>query len=229
MKNDIDINKLEMREVYLTCPVKSEDLVTLKLGDQVYLSGVIFTGREGLYQRLIEQNLELPGPVTEISNVNFQCSPAATANEEGYVVKAVTATASFRFGKWMEAFFKKTACKIVIGKAGMTSSDYKKHFVPAGAVYLTTVGYGLGATYGRAIRKVLNAYWLEELGVAQAVWVLEVEKMGPFIVESDSEGNSLFELCNEKVNENLKSIYEKFPQPVLRRFGEEVDRENEMI
>ena len=206
MKNDIDMNKLEMREVYLTCPVKSEDLVTLKLGDQVYLSGVIFTGREGLYQRLIEQNLELPVPVTEISNVNFQCSPAATANEEGYVVKAVTATASFRFGKWMEAFFKKTACKIIIGKAGMTSADYKKHFVPAGAVYL-----------------------LEELGVAQAVWVLEVEKMGPFIVESDSEGNSLFELCNEKVNENLKSLYEKFPQPVLRRFGEEVDRENEMI
>ena len=71
MKNDIDINKLEMREVYLTCPVKSEDLVPLKLGDQVYLSGVIFTGREGLYQRLIEQNLELPVPVTEISNVNF--------------------------------------------------------------------------------------------------------------------------------------------------------------
>ncbi|GIT62735.1 MAG: hypothetical protein Ct9H300mP21_02810 [Pseudomonadota bacterium] len=62
MKNDIDINKLEMREVYLTCPVKSEDLVPLKLGDQVYLSGVIFTGREGLYQRLIEQNLELRFP-----------------------------------------------------------------------------------------------------------------------------------------------------------------------
>ena len=99
MKNDIDINKLEMREVYLTCPVKSEDLVPLKLGDQVYLNGVIFTGREGLYQRLIEQNLELPVPVTEISNVNFQCSPAATANEEGYFVKAVTATASFRWLK----------------------------------------------------------------------------------------------------------------------------------
>ena len=87
MKNDIDINKLEMREVYLTCPVKSEDLVTLKLGDQVYLSGVIFTGREGLYQRLIEQNLELPVPVTEISNVNFQCSPAATPAAEIFHIK----------------------------------------------------------------------------------------------------------------------------------------------
>ena len=229
MKKIIDINKLEMREVHLTCPVKSEDLIPLQLGDQVYLSGVIYTGREGFYQHLIDQGLELPVPISEISNVNFHCSPAASASEDGHVIKAVTATASFRFGKWMEEFFKKTACKIIIGKAGMTSADYKKHFVPAGAIYLTTVGYGLGATYGRAIRKVQNAYWLEELGVAQAVWVLEVEKMGQFIVESDSEGKSLFEQCNEKINENLKSLYEKFPQPVLRRFGEEVEREHEVI
>jgi L(+)-tartrate dehydratase beta subunit len=229
MKKIIDINKLEMREVHLTCPVKSEDLIPLQLGDQVYLSGVIYTGRESFYQHLIDQGLELPVPISEISNVNFHCSPAASASEDGHVIKAVTATASFRFGKWMEEFFKKTACKIIIGKAGMTSADYKKHFVPAGAIYLTTVGYGLGATYGRAIRKVQNAYWLEELGVAQAVWVLEVEKMGPFIVESDSEGKSLFEQCNEKINENLKSLYEKFPQPVLRRFGEEVEREHEVI
>ncbi len=229
MKKIIDINKLEMREVHLTCPVKSEDLIPLQLGDQVYLSGVIYTGREGFYQHLIDQGLELPVPISEISNVNFHCSPAASASEDGHVIKAVTATASFRFGKWMEEFFKKTACKIIIGKAGMTSANYKKHFVPAGAIYLTTVGYGLGATYGRAIRKVQNAYWLEELGVAQAVWVLEVEKMGPFIVESDSEGKSLFEQCNEKINENLKSLYEKFPQPVLRRFGEEVEREHEVI
>ncbi len=229
MKKIIDINKLEMREVHLTCPVKPEDLIPLQLGDQVYLSGVIYTGREGFYQHLIDQGLELPVPISEISNVNFHCSPAASASEDGHVIKAVTATASFRFGKWMEEFFKKTACKIIIGKAGMTSADYKKHFVPAGAIYLTTVGYGLGATYGRAIRKVQNAYWLEELGVAQAVWVLEVEKMGPFIVESDSEGKSLFEQCNEKINENLKSLYEKFPQPVLRRFGEEVEREHEVI
>ncbi|GIT08266.1 MAG: hypothetical protein CM1200mP30_18960 [Pseudomonadota bacterium] len=59
----------------------------------------------------------------------------------------------------------------------------KNFFLPAGAFYLTTVGYGLGATYGSSIRKGHDAYWLEELGLAQAVWVLEVEKMGPFIVE----------------------------------------------
>lgn len=225
----IDIDNLAMREVHLTCPVKAEELAPLQLGDLVYLSGMIFTGREGLYQRLIDQGLELPQPLHEISNVNFHCSPAATTTEAGYVVKAVTATASFRFGKWMHAFFKKTGCKLIIGKAGMTSADYRKLFVPAGAVYLTTVGYGLGATYGRAIRKVHDAMWLEELGIAQAVWVLEVEAMGPFIVESDREGNSLFELSNEEVNKNLESLYDGLPQPVLRRFGEELDRDREVV
>ena len=140
MKNTIDINKLEMREVHLNCPVKTDDLIQLKLGDLVYLNGIIFTGREGMYKRLIDQGLELPVHISEITNVNFHCSPAASAGEEGYVVKAVTATASFRLSKWMKEFFKKTNCKIIIGKAGMTSNDYKKLFVPAGAFYLTTVG-----------------------------------------------------------------------------------------
>ena len=111
----------------------------------------------------------------------------------------------------------------------MTSDDYKKLFVPVGAFYLTTVGYGLGATYGSSIRKVHDAYWLEELGLAQAVWVLEVEKMGPFIVESDNQGNSLFELCNQQINKNLENLYGKLPQPVLSRYGEEMDRDNEVI
>jgi L(+)-tartrate dehydratase beta subunit len=182
-----------------------------------------------MYQRFIDEGFELPVSIADISNVNFHCSPAATAGEDGYVVKAITATASFRFGKWMKEFFNRTNCKIIIGKAGMTSEDYRKLFVPAGALYLTTVGYGLGATYGRSIQKVHDAYWLEELGVAQAVWVIEVEKMGPFIVESDNQGNSLFELCNEQVNQNLQSLYGNLPQPVLRRYGEEMDRDHEVI
>ena len=129
----------------------------------------------------------------------------------------------------MEAFFEKTKCKLIIGKGGMTSKEYKDLFLPAGAIYLTTVGYGLGATYGRGVTGVKAVYWLEELGIAQAVWVLELKNLGPFIVESDSEGNSLFELSNQKINENLAKAYEGLPQPVLRRYGEETDRGEEVI
>jgi L(+)-tartrate dehydratase beta subunit len=111
----------------------------------------------------------------------------------------------------------------------MLSRDYRKLFVPNEAVYLTTVGYGLGATYGRGVKGVKAVYWLEELGIAQAVWVLEIENMGPFIVESDLEGNSLFERSNQAINENLAELYEGLPEPVLRRYGETTDRRDEVL
>jgi len=224
------IDQVEMNEVRLACPVQPRDIKRLKLGDLVYLDGVIYTGREGLYRRMLDEGCDPPESLDQISNVNFHCSPAATPTDKGgYIVRAVTATASFRFGKWMQAFFEKTGCKLIIGKGGMTSREYKRCFVPAGALYLTTVGYGLGAVYGRGISDVKAVHWLNELGIAQAVWVLEVNNMGPFIVESDMEGNSLFELANEKINKNLARVYEGLPDPVLRRYGEELDRGKEVV
>jgi len=224
------LDQVQMNTVRLQCPVAPEALKTLRLGDLVYLDGVIFTGREGLYQRYLGEGIEPPVPLRELGNVNFHCSPAASQRDDGsYVVKAVTATASFRFGKWMDQFFRQTGVKVIIGKGGMSAKDYKATFVPHGAVYLTTVGYGLGATYGRGIRAVKAAHWLKELGIAQAVWVLDCENMGPFIVESDAEGNSLFELSNIEVNKNLAGLYAGLPQPALRRYGETIDREEELL
>jgi L(+)-tartrate dehydratase beta subunit len=226
----MNLSDIRMNTVRLQCPVQPEALKALRLGDLVYLDGVLFTGREGLYQRYLGEGIEPPVPLREISNVNFHCSPAANRLSNGeFVVKAVTATASFRFGKWMDTFFRQTGVKVIIGKGGMSSKDYQATFVPHGAVYLTTVGYGLGATYGRGIRAVQAAHWLEELGIAQAVWVLDCENMGPFIVESDAAGNSLFELCNAEVNKGLPALYKGLPQPALRRYGETTDRSEEVL
>jgi L(+)-tartrate dehydratase beta subunit len=211
------LDAVKMDTVRLKCPVHVEDLQQLKLGDLVYLDGPLFTGREGVYKRFLVEGVEPPLPWSEISNVNFHCSPA------------VTATASFRFGKWMPEFLDKTGVKIILGKGGMSAQDYKQILVPRQVVYLTTVGYGLGATYGRGIRGVKDVYWLKELGIAQAMWVLDCDNMGPFIVESDAEGNSLFELCNQQINKNLPGLYAGLPQPALRRFGEVTDREEELL
>ncbi len=224
------LDDVKMKTVHLQCPVEVEALRELQLGDLVFLDGPIFTGREGVYKRYLTDGIEPPLPFRELSNVNFHCSPAASPLEGGgYAVRAVTATASFRFGKWMPDWFEKTGVKVIIGKGGMAAADYKKTFVPRQAVYLTTVGYGLGATYGRGISGVKGVYWLEELGIAQALWVLDCAKMGPFIVESDAEGNSLFELSNREINKGLAALYEGLPEPVLRRFGETTNREDELL
>jgi L(+)-tartrate dehydratase beta subunit len=111
----------------------------------------------------------------------------------------------------------------------MSEADYREVFVPNGAVYLTTVGYGTGALLGRGIKRVLGAHWIEELGLAQALWVFEVESFGPFLVESDRAGNSLFERNNRAVNSRIDALYQDLRQPSLSRFGETGDRKDEVI
>jgi len=223
-------SKSGLRQVRLKLPVTPEDLAGLRIGDIVYLDGTLYTGREGLYQRVLGDKIEPPEPLASISNANFHCSPAASVNEDGtYNLGAVTATASFRFSKWLDQWFKVSGCKMMIGKGGMSSADYRKHFVPNGAVYLTTVGYGTGALLGRGVKNVPVVHWLDELGIAQAVWVLDVENFGPFIVECDLEGNSLFEQQNALVNVNVKKMYDGLKPPALARYGETTNREDEVV
>ena len=223
-------SKGNLRQVRLGTPVTREDLAGLRLGDVVYLDGLIYTAREGVYRKVLELGEGLPFDPATVSNVNFHCSPAASVNDRGeYRVGAVTATASFRFSKWMARWFEVSGAKVIIGKGGMSETDYKSLFVPAGAHYLTTVGYGTGALLGRGVKLVERVHWLEELGIAQALWVLKVEHFGPLLVESDLAGNSLFELNNRDVNAGLAKLYEGLKPPSLARFGETDERGDELI
>src|SRR3989440_1346093 len=142
-----------MDEVRLTTPVSAEAISRLKLGDVVYLDGILYTAREGVYRKVVDLGLGLPASVRQLTNVNFHCSPAATVRPDGsYAVEAVTATASFRFGKSMTRWFEQSGARVIVGKAGLTELAYREWFVPHGAIYLTTVGYGMGAAYGRAVQ-----------------------------------------------------------------------------
>ena len=221
---------MSMNIVKLNVPVSQEDVDALEQGDIVYLTGLIYTAREGVYKNVLEESKQLPVDIQSISNVNFHCSPAASPNDQGsYDVGAVTATASFRFGKWMNDWFETSKAKIIIGKGGMPEKTYKDVFKPHGARYLSTVGYGAGAMLGTGITGVKNVYWLEENGIAQAMWVFEVNEIGPFIVDNDREGNSLFVKHERAVNENLQKLYKGLKPPALKRYGETTHRGDEVI
>ena len=222
--------KGRLKEVRLKTPVRTEDLRRLEPGNVVYLDGVIYTAREGVYRKVVDEGMSPPEGVMELTNVNFHCSPAAAVRDDGsYNIGAVTATASFRFSHWMKDWFEIAGARMIIGKGGMSESDYKTLFVPVGAVYLSTVGYGTGALLGRAIKKVREVHWLEELGIAQAMWVIEVERFGPLLVDSDVEGNSLFERNNREINAKLGRLYEGLKKPILSRFGETDERSDDLI
>jgi len=224
------LDDIRMAEVHLTTPVSTASIASLELGDVVYLSGVLYTAREGVYRQVVGKGVAFPPTVRELTNVNFHCSPAAAARPDGtYAVRAVTATASFRFGKSMVPWFRASGARVIVGKAGLTELAYREWFVPAGAIYLTTVGYGMGAAYGGSIIRVRDVHWLELLGIAQALWVLEVDRMGPFLVEGDAMGRSLFALANREINLRIDEVYKNLPPPALGRFGEVLSRKDEVV
>jgi L(+)-tartrate dehydratase beta subunit len=219
-----------LKTVHLDLPASTDELAKLELGTVVYLNGRIFTAREGVYTRAVEEGAGMPAPPAALGTANFHCSPAARQNADGsYTVGAVTATASFRFAKTMGRWLQMSGCNIIIGKAGMTSEEYRRDFVPNKAIYLTTVGYGTGALLGRGIKAVAGVYWLKELGLAQAVWALDVENFGPFIVEGDIAGNSLFERENAKMAPHIKALYAGSRPPMLHRYGETDDKTEELF
>lgn len=219
-----------MKKIRLSTSPDRAALEALSLGDVVHLDGTVYTAREGVYQRVIEGGEALPFDPAAVGATNFHCSPAAAVEADGsYRVGAVTATASFRFSKWIGPWLGRSGAKLILGKGGMNPEDYRRHFVPNGAVYLTTVGYGTGALLGRGIRRVRDVHWREQLGLAQAVWVIEVENFGPFLVESDLAGNSLFERENARIAAGLDRVYEGTRPAVMKRFGETDDRRDELI
>src|SRR3974390_2071875 len=114
-----------LKTVALNLPASTADLGALEIGSVAYLSGRLFTAREGVYKRAVEEGFGMPASREALGLANFHCSPAATVNSDGsYTVGAVTATASFRFAKWLQGWFKLSGCNIIIGKGGVTSQTY---------------------------------------------------------------------------------------------------------
>ena len=225
-----ELETQQLKEVNLQLPATTDAIASLQPGNIVFLTGVVYTAREGVYDRVLKEGDALPAGLAAVSNVNFHCSPAASPKPDGtYSVGGVTATASFRFSKYMAEWFDLTQTKIVIGKGGMSKADYETVFAPRGAIYLTTVGYGTGALLGRGVKGVRDVHWIDDLGIAQAMWLFEVEKFGPFIVDSDLAGNSLFAEQGDLVNKNIEALYDGLKQPTLHRYGETDDRTDELM
>jgi len=83
----------------------------------------------------------------------------------------------------------------VVGKGGMGKNTLEtcRKF---GAVYAQAVG-GMAVVLADAIKKVKDVYMLEEFGIPEAMWVLEVKDF-PAIVSMDSHGKSLHDTILEE-------------------------------
>lgn len=220
-----------MATYHLQIPLSESDVRQLRIGDIVYLDGKIHTGRGLVYQHVLEQGNDPPIDVAHVSNVQMHAAPAAVEDSPGhYRLSSIQATASFRYWKWVPDYVRRFGIRAIIGKAGMDTKVYREIFAVTGTVFLTTVGYGVAALYGRAVRNVDAVFWQNELGLPEAMWVIDVDNFGPFIVDGDTTGASLAEQNLAAVNKNFSRAYADLPQHILKRIGEiSQDLEDEVI
>ena len=205
----------------LSIPLSEDDVKMLRIGDTVYLDGKVHTGRAQVYQHVLEGQNVPPIDLATESNVQMHGAPAAVEDAPGeYRLSSIQATASFRYWKYVPDYIERFGIRAIIGKGGMDKWVYEDVFAKTGTVFLTTVGYGIAALYGRAVKRVIDVYWKEELGLPEAMWLLDVENFGPFIVDGDCTGASLAALHVEEVNKNFAREYAKLPEFVLKRIGE---------
>ena len=170
----------------ITVPMSREQARTLKSGDSVLLSGVIYTARDAAHKRLcelVEQGKELPLDVKD--SIIYFVGP--TPARPGEAIGSAGPTTSYR----MDAY---SPTMIEQGQTGMIGKGKRNEEVIAamkkhGAVYFGAIG-GCGALLSKCIKKAeVIAY--DDLG-AEAIRRLEVEDF-PVIVIIDSEGNNLYE------------------------------------
>jgi fumarate hydratase subunit beta len=170
----------------ITTPLTDADVRSLKAGDRVRISGVLYTARDAAHGRLlplIEKGEKLPIDVKGAIIYYTGPSPA----RPGDVVGSVGPTTASRMDKFTPALLK-LGLKATIGKGyrGQTVKDALKQYR---GVYLGAIG-GAGAVLSRHVKK-LEVVAYEDLGT-EAIRRLEVDGF-PAIVINDCHGGDLYQ------------------------------------
>lgn len=173
---------------YLTFPLSEADISELHAGDKVMLSGTIFTGRDTLHHHVVAENNPLPKDIS--GSAIYHCGPVMKKNaeENKWEVIAAGPTTSIREEPYQAEFIKKTGVRGVIGKGGMEAKTLQG-LQDSKAVYFHAIG-GAATIYAEKITEVKGVDFLEEFGVPEAMWELEIKDF-PVIVTMDSHGKIL--------------------------------------
>lgn len=171
----------------LTTPLTLEQIKDLKAGDQVSITGVIYSARDAAHKNMVDALKEnKPLPIDVTNQIIYYAGP--TPAKPGKAIGSCGPTTSGRMDAYSPALMEH-GLKGMIGK-GPRSKEVIESMKKNGAVYFAAIG-GAAALIADTIKKVdIVAY--PELG-PEAIRRMEVENY-PCIVAIDSKGNDLYEM-----------------------------------
>ena len=194
-----------MATYYLKTPISEKDVRKLGVNDTIYLTGTIVTARDATHKRALDfHNQAKQLPINLEGLAIFHCGPIVKNDGDRWKVVAAGPTTSSRMDMFEDKFIKNFKVRVVVGKGGMDKKtvDAMKQY---GAVYGAFTG-GAGVLAAKAIKHVKGVEWID-LGMPEAMWILEVEDFGPLTVAIDAHGNNLFQTIQTKADNKKQKIY----------------------
>jgi fumarate hydratase subunit beta len=173
------------------CTPLGEEILTLCAGDLVTLSGTVYTGRDEAHLRMMREGI----PFDPEGAVVYHCGPVVS---RGRII-AAGPTTSARMNPFTD-FLLAQGVKGLVGKGGMDQGVVES--LRGRGVYLAFTG---GCAALAASRMILKGVIWEDLGMAEAVWVIELDRL-PLVVGIDARGNDLFAQVRNTAEENYRRL-----------------------
>lgn len=171
---------------YITLPMNDEVRKSLRIGDQLLLSGYLYTGRDAAHKLMVEAiSQKQPLPFEIIGESIYYTGP--TPPNPNQIIGACGPTSSYRMDAYSIPLME-NGLKVMIGK-GPRGEKFKQELLKTESIYLVTTG-GIGALLSKRVHKMeLVAYPHLQ---SEAIYRLLIKDF-PVIVAYDSIGNDLFD------------------------------------
>ncbi|MEE3352461.1 MAG: FumA C-terminus/TtdB family hydratase beta subunit, partial [Saccharofermentanaceae bacterium] len=178
----------------------------LKIGDTVYLTGMLATCRDSGHKRVVHEKV-FPENFEFKDGAIIHAGPIVGKDENGkqYMV-SIGPTTSRRMEAAEADFIEQTGIRVIIGKGGMlekTTEACKKF----GAIHCAYPG-GCAVVAAQEVEELQGVEWMD-LGMPEALWIMKVKEFGPLVVSIDTQGNNLFENNTKIFKERFDKLVQK--------------------
>lgn len=185
-------------------PMTEQDVLSLRVGEIVFLNGKIVTGRDKIHKLLCrDTRARQEVPFDLRGTVLYHCGPLMKKTAGGFECVAGGPTTSMRLEMYAPQVISKYGLRGVMGKGGMGSKTLNA-MKENGCVYFQAIG-GAAVYLSKRIKKVVDVWKLEEFGMTEAMWLLDVVDF-PAILTMDAHGKSLHEEIEKQSSDIFKEL-----------------------
>ena len=187
--------------ITIMSPMDERTVRDLRIGQIVYVSGTVVTGRDEMHMRVLSSG---DAPKDLNGATLFHCGPIMRKEGNEWTAVAAGPTTSARMNTMGTEMIRRFRIRAIIGKGGM-SDDVLNEMRETGCVYLAAVG-GAAVSLAEGLKRVIGTEY-DDLGMAEMMWIFEAERLGPLVVAMDADGNSIYNEVNSRIKERIEGLH----------------------